>query len=467
MSLKRARGGDEEFQEVELAPHPNAGSHFFLEHTPFWSLVTTLAMLSAFIGMHTYAALRSPRALANKDEFFKLNSTEENVSFEVEITLSQLQEGHRFVAVNGSLIRNKTDADTTLPIELTVRKTLMKNHSVISNVSDNKRKYTLHWESGSSRSSLFDVTHVPVRGIDAIHLKMTIQADYTGVAGFQFHWDFANPSAEKYSKSARLLMSFLIGYMVLVFAFYLKFDAEAFTQIFLLLVGITGIFASDPLTYFLNSKAAGLRISDHILTSVFTAVFRLFLVLELEMLRARSSVPKPIVTILFGIFFVFYATVDAAASYDRQAHISQSESEVPVILQTETALMIFDAMYVVFSTVYLVLAVIQNDGVNSRRIGFFSFAVLTTSGVTVLTHIVFVILNTRMYSVMPPILFCSIHITVASMCIFLLHYGGGPEYREMNTKDDQGPMVIDVVAQSDDEGDEDDEEDEDEDEKKE
>jgi hypothetical protein len=184
--------------------------------------------------------------------------------------------------------------------------------------------------------------------------------------------------------------------------------------------------------------------------SVFTAAFRLFLILELEMLRGKSTAPATLLIILFGIFFGFYATVDAAASYDRATHVIQSESETAVVLQTETALMIFDSVYIVCSVVYLILAVLQNDGVNSRRIGFFSFAVLTTSAVTILTHVVFVVLNKYMYSVMPSMLFSSIHITVASMCIFLLHCGGGPEYKEMDTKDDQGPGIMDVEVRSDD-----------------
>jgi hypothetical protein len=120
-------------------------------------------------------------------------------------------------------------------------------------------------------------------------------------------------------------MSFLIGYILVVFAFYLKFDSESFTQIFLLVIGITGVFSSNPLTYFIKNTGAGARISDHILMSVFTAVFRLFLLLELEMLRGKSSAPATILVILFGVFFGFYATVDAAASYDRATHVLQSE----------------------------------------------------------------------------------------------------------------------------------------------
>jgi hypothetical protein len=120
-------------------------------------------------------------------------------------------------------------------------------------------------------------------------------------------------------------------------------------------------------------------------------------------------------------------------------------------------LIIFDVVYAVISVVYLLLAVIQNDGVSSRRIGFFLFAVLTTSAVTFLTQVVFVVLNKHMYSVMPSMLFCSIRVTVALMCIFLLHCGGGPEYKEMGTKDDPGPDIMDVEVRSDDDDDDEEE----------
>jgi hypothetical protein len=74
-------GDAEKFGEVPLATHLSAGSYFFLEHTSFWSL---LAMLFASVVLHTYAALRSPPVLAGKEEYFKLNSTEENVSIDVD-----------------------------------------------------------------------------------------------------------------------------------------------------------------------------------------------------------------------------------------------------------------------------------------------------------------------------------------------------------------------------------------------
>jgi murein DD-endopeptidase MepM/ murein hydrolase activator NlpD len=42
-------------------------------------------------------------------------------------------------------------------------------------------------------------------------------------------------------------MSFLVGYMGLLFVFHLKFESEVFTQALLCIVGCAGVFASNPI----------------------------------------------------------------------------------------------------------------------------------------------------------------------------------------------------------------------------
>jgi hypothetical protein len=216
------------------------------------------------------------------------------------------------------------------------------------------------------------------------------------------------------------------------------------------------VFASNPLAHFLRSKATSAQIFDHTLLAVFTAVF---LLLELEMLRMHSTTPKTVLVVIFVTFFGFYATVDAAAGYDRQTRVIQAE--VPVVLQTETALTGLDGFYVLVWLIYSIVTCMQNDMVNTRRVAFFAFAVIATDGIPIITQTVFVLLNKFMYSVLSSMLFCSIHITVESMEIFLLHSGGGPEYTGLPKADEARPMVLDadqVTDYGDDEEDDDDEE---------
>lgn len=458
---------NEEFKEVELAGNVNAGSHFFIEGTNSWSLWATYGIFVAFIIMHVYASIRSPPLLASKDEYFALNNTEENVSIDVDITLSQLQNLHRFIDVNGSLIRKSTSGDSNLEIEISERSTQLKNYEVVKSDNTEKKTMTLHWNDNNNKSSVFPVLHKEINDYDSLQCKLTVQTNYKDILGFDFHWQFSNPSAEKYSRAARLLMSFLIGYMLVVFAFYLKFDAETYTQIFCIILGIAGVFASNPLSLLLPASA-GARISDHILMAVFTGVFRMFMLVSLELLRSHSTAPKTIVSILLGIFFGFYATVDAAASYDRANLVNGLEYEVNVVLSTEKALAVIHCIYIVASIAMLIAALIQNGGANARRNYLFTFCLAMSNLVTIITGIYFVFSGKFMFSVVPTMLNSAVNITCAAFCLFFLHPGGGPEYKQMDgNDDDQEVMVLDIEQASDADSDSESESDDDDEDEKE
>jgi uncharacterized membrane protein len=258
-------------------------------------------------------------------------------------------------------------------------------------------------------------------------------------------------------------MSFLIGYMLVVFAFYLSFDSESYTQVFLLILGVTGVFASNPLALFFI-KGSEIRISDHVLMAVFTACYRLFILIQLELLRSHNSSVKTWVTVVLGIVFGLYATVDAAASYDRATHVASSEVIVPIVLQTEYALMACHAVYLLASVIHVVIAIIQNAGANTRRIVFFGISLAVTGVVTGICQIYFVLVNKNMYSVVPQMLLSSVHVTLAAITLFLLHSSSGAEYRPMDDSKQQqeAGMILDINDPDDDDeedaGDDDDEE---------
>jgi hypothetical protein len=169
---------DEKFGEVELAAHPNAGSHFFLEHTSGGSLFSSLPTLFAFSVIHSYSSIRAPPTLVRREQFFRMNATGKNVSMEVDLTLAPLQRGHRFVSVNGSLVSNKTGQEWSLPLDVTVRRTRLNNGGVIGHDPEEKRKLAVHWTADCRKSSFFGVGRVLVGGADAIRFKITVDADY-------------------------------------------------------------------------------------------------------------------------------------------------------------------------------------------------------------------------------------------------------------------------------------------------
>jgi hypothetical protein len=462
MTLNVAKAESEKFSDVELALHPGSGSHFFLEHTSLWSLLIAVVILIAFVAMHGYAAIRSPPVIASKEEYYRMNATNENVSIDVEITLNQLIPEHRFVSVNGSLVTNDTTTSRVLPIDLTVHKTTQKNFvAVESNFHEGRRRIDLSFTAGNNRSSSFAVTRVQARDIDTLQLRLSLGTHYKSIAGFLFRWEFGNSIAEKYDQSSKLLMSFLVGYMLVVFAFYLRFDSELFTQVLLIVVGVTGVFAANPLNYFVKAQQRA-RIIDHTLMAVFIAVFRLFVILGLELIRTHSQTPPRTLVAALAVVFAFYATLDAAASYDRHSHLQHAENEVKVIFKTEAARVLFDIVFAVGSVGYFVVAAVANEGANLRRVIYFGIVVAAIASTTFISHVVFLATGAFMYTLLPDMLVCSTHVTFAAITLFLLHSAGGPAYKSLETqaKEEQQPMGFEDA--SDGSGSSDDEEESDE-----
>jgi hypothetical protein len=359
------------------------------------------------------------------------------------VTLSELVEGHRFVSINATLVTDDLSADRTLDIEVTARNSFLLG---VTNVrTDNPPKETFHvaFSKGSNRSSLFPIGHFRVDGVEAVQVRVSLQSDFKNVTGVDFLWYFANPSADKYARSTKLLLSFLVGYMLVLFAFYLRFDSESFTQVYLLILGVTGVFASNPVTYFFPG-VPGAKVSDHILIALFLAAYKMFLVLEFEMLRSHDPRPKTIFVVLLGVAFAFYATVDAAAGYDRQSHLDGSEDEAPVIMQTETVLACFHAGYSLFVAVYALVAFVSNDGANTRRVAYFAFSAALTVLVVLFSGVYCVYADFWMYTVKPPLLMQSIISTLAALTLFFLHTGGGPEYVGLDKLKETDQTVIEI-----------------------
>jgi hypothetical protein len=239
--------------------------------------------------------------------------------------------------------------------------------------------------------------------------------------------------------------------MLVLFAFYLKFDSESFTQTFLLVIGITGVFSSNPITYF-YPRVAGGRFADHILMAIFAAIFRMFLILELEMLRSHSTAPKSTLTIILAVIFAFIATVDAAANYDRQSHITHTISSDHIVLQTEWARAALHLIYAVAVSVYLVLAICGNDGINARRLWYFGFSVVCILLVTLFTDVYCVVSGLWMYTFRPSLLSASTIATFAGMTLFMLHSGGLPAYVGLDKVTEADHQVIELDQISDDAG---------------
>jgi hypothetical protein len=83
--------------------------------------------------------------------------------------------------------------------------------------------------------------------------------------------------------------------------------------------------------------------------AVFIAVFKVFVLLQLELLCTHSYTPPKAFVIALVVVFLFHATQDAAASYDRHSHLRHTKTDVKVIFSTEAAMILFDILFAIGS----------------------------------------------------------------------------------------------------------------------
>jgi hypothetical protein len=441
----RRRERPPDFPDVELATRSHPGSSFFIEATSSWSVFTSMLLLSCFLVLLIAASINSPPALGEKDEFYDFNCTLSNLSIDIDVSLSELRAAHRFVNLNASLVRTDPGFQRSVFLDMSLTETFYESTVVVKSDTLGPFESNLLFKPRDLLSSPFNVIHVEIEEVTSVQLRLTVSSDFTGIQGFLFRWNFFNPGCQSYTRSLRFFMSAFVGYALLAFALSLQMDGEEFTQIFLMVIGIAGVLFCNPFQYVIEDQEV-IDVADHILAALFVGLCRLFIVSQLELIRSRSSIPRSSVAIFWTSFFVFYALVDATASYERSTQIS----EYPI--PSESLRAVFAAVYLGVSALLLGMSVIRSDGMYNRRLEFFGASVVVTGAATMVSHIILFLLDIGLGTAANDLVFASIHTSFAATALFLMHSGYDQEYRAFDqAKNDGKGTVRDIYDLRDDE----------------
>jgi hypothetical protein len=392
-----------------------------------------LLFLSVFFVLHLLAAIWRPSDYARKDEFYTPQIPEGSSTYNADVTLAGLQPSHCFVRLNFSLLSETISNTSTVEFDIVFRVAQVSKFFVTRSQSLEFRKLTAQFPKGKNRSSSHRLLQVPVHKMDAFQGRLTIQTDFEKIRGFALSWEFFNPSAVRFVRVARLLSSVLIAYLLIVFLFYSKFESELWTQYFLVAVAVAGIFVSNPIGFVARFEWS-LFVSSDLLPAVFLGVYRMFLLLELELLRARSITPNPQFVAYVAIFCCLHAFVDSITEHDRRGQIGK-DTNLP--LPTEIVRSIFVSVYLIVSLGYCAVTAIFSDRVNMRRAVFFAGSVLLAGLASFETQVwpIWQKLPARRYSLFPQMLMSAVHSSLVAMTLFMFHCGGDPQYRGISGKE--------------------------------
>jgi hypothetical protein len=392
-----------EFVDVELADPTSQQSQFFIDSMSCTSFISIVSVLVVFIVVHVVAAFRAPPIRSFKNHYFPLNllKSDRNATLEIDLTLSLLQALHRSIEINCSLLKESTSSsESAFDLNVSMLARFAQNVTFLSSTFSEPRAVTVIFPRDSAQSSFFSILRRGIDDFDSISLKVSMTSNFEAIQGFMFRWSFVDPSARTYAKSAFYLMSGLVAYMLLVFAFSLQFDIERFTTYFCVVLGIAGILAPNPLRLIVDTPAW----LDALLISSYIGVFRLFCLAQLEMIARGTSAPNAITFSVLIAYFVYFAAFG-------------SDDGTGIALLTYSAI----------SAAHIAAACACSRGMATRRL--FLFALLLAADVCAGWTVRG---GEFVGSIVQEMLKVAVPMTGGAFAVFLLHTGAEPQYRKMD-----------------------------------
>ena len=441
----KSHADGEDFQAVELAQMNQILSAAFIDNASFRSVSYLIFVLSAFIVVHFIAAWRAPGVITKDSHFYAINQTNENASLEMDITLSGLLEVHRFIELNGTLIRNLPVEETTKHlIQVSSRIFTTLNGQLLNTDVDDPVLVNVTFLKGHTDSSNFPVMRKDIIGFDTIQAKMMLTSNFEGISGFIFHWIYCNVSGINYMYAAKSLMALLILYMLYVYISSSYPIQPDFITILTIITGLFGILASNPLSLIYENQKY-LHLTNCALSALFYNIFRFFIFSILLNSIFNSNL---LINAIIALYFIFNATIETAALNDRLQFVLDLSTNDQTIFSSEQLLILSNIIYYIISIILIFTAISKANSFNGYRIFFYSFLNVLLILSSAFSEIFCIVQQKLLFTIMPMSIMCIVFMTTSAFSIFALHQGSSQEYNKINTGADDG--VLDVEQISDD-----------------
>jgi uncharacterized membrane protein YuzA (DUF378 family) len=302
------------------------------------------------------------------------------------------------------------------------------------------RNETVSFSDGAQNSSLFLITQAGVATVGTMEVGLSIGGTFEGVIGVNLAWRFCNPGAYRLAQIVQLAVTFLAIDVFAVYLLDLQFDSEKWTQIFLIAVGIAGILAATPLGSFFSSHRVN-RI-EFFLPCFFVVLLRSFVLLQFYLLTAKMTTIQFARTLLTVLLFLIYAVFDAEAAFNRRTALLQTMTNAPLLLPLEQAVGAYDLAYMIGSIYAFVRTALLSEAASRRRVWLLAVTLLTTHTGTIIARPWFAAGHWYSVTVLPQILYVSLHVSMGSALLFLLRTEAAQQYRNIEKQD--GTIVLDV-----------------------
>jgi hypothetical protein len=299
---------ESDLSKLPLASFDSPSNHFFIEVSPFPQCVTSIVLLLVILLIFATASILAPSYFTSFESIHSPEDLCTSASIHLPFTVTGLTPRPRVISLSGSLIAS-APLSKQLVLEIQVKHGFFYGAELHRRSKSPRldRSVVFHPNSlTSSEVSLLVVRPASIQlpSIDWMSVELALTANFTSISGVKLAWHIHNPSSEPYFIWLRILASCFDLYAVCVFLLHIRFTPDDFTQVLIAILALLGVLATNPAHLFAPAKFTD-GLADHILMGLFVFAYRVFLILELEMLLERSTFPNQwllaVVTALCGI----------------------------------------------------------------------------------------------------------------------------------------------------------------------
>jgi hypothetical protein len=331
-----------------------------------------------------------------------------NDSFRAEFILSGFTD---FVIVNGFLEPNTTHSTSRPHLRhIAVKATLIRDGGELPNSTD----LALPSEFGS----IFTVSARSVAPGDRLRVILSVICANESVIAIGIESTSGNPGALEFAGGVHAVMAGFVLYMLGVYLVFLRLDDEKFTQFFLIVLGITGAASWPGPPPYSEELISGVRFT------LFVNVMRLFLILQLELVRTSQFVPSVTIRTALYIASVFCVTVEAVV---------------------EQMARVFDFLFALLVVRYIAVA-FSGAGQSPRR---FAMGSAMAAGCAAAPIVAGLIGTEGSIVSRGPMMVSAVYLGCTAAALFLMHSAVGRKYTGISDDLAHPPRIVPIDLTSD------------------
>jgi hypothetical protein len=349
-----------------------------------------LVTLISVLYFQLFTAFKCPSSVLHKVFSLRTDRHGRLLAF---LTVTQTRPMIHFLVVTAAVFRDMASESSA---SLIARYQFIPSSLHSEKRVDVTEAHELAFQEGNPLSAVAQIGPFCLSAVHFHTISVEFECNTTAIERGLFSWYSDDFRAKAFLWSDRSLAVLFVSHSFLHFDISCRFDLHPSIRIAIIVIGVAAFLATSPITcYFPDIWQA--RILDTLFQTLFFALYKVFLIVALDMLRFNTTSPDRALLVRLSIIFAAYAVIDFAASYQAALDFAAPYCGIllppascaarPVGLIVAEIRAIADCLYAGYSLLFLATAIMSEGRSGTSKLLLFGSSVARTVVALLVTHV--------------------------------------------------------------------------------